>query len=114
MSTLTNDLVSVDVDSTEDWKVAIYDTDLSGNPIAHSGDTLLAVIKDADGVVVFSAESGDELSVIGGTSNGILLTVPWSTVKDLPAAQYFYSLVVVTDADHREKIVDVVLRHSVL
>jgi hypothetical protein len=112
MSTLTNDVVSIDTDNTEDWRILVNDTDLSGNAISHLTDTLLAVVKDADGNTVFSAESGDELSLVG--SNGILLTVPWSITSTLPAAQYFASLVVVKSPTSREKIIDLVIRHSVL
>jgi hypothetical protein len=114
MSTLTNNVVSIDVDNTENWSIRINDCDLDGNPISHSGDSLLAVIKDGNGATVFSAESGDEISIVGGTTNGILLTVPWSVVSVLPAATYYASLVIVKDANNREKIIDLEIRHSVL
>lgn len=114
MSTLTNDVVSIDVDSTEDWLIQIVDTDLDGTAIPHTSDTLLMEIKDADGTVVFTAESGDEISIAGGTTNTIVIAVPWSFVKDLAEATYYGSLVVVVDADHRTKIIDLEIRHSVL
>jgi hypothetical protein len=114
MSTLTNSVVSIDVDSTENWTIQVNDTDLNGDPISHVGDQLLAEIKDSEGNIVFTAESGDELSIAGGTTNGIVLSVPWSVVKDLPAATYYASLVVLTDENNRTKIIDLELRHSVL
>jgi hypothetical protein len=114
MSTLTNDVASIDVDNTENWIVQINDTNLDGDPIPHTGDTLHADVKDASGNIVFSADSGDELSIAGGTTNGILLSVPWSIVKDLPAATYYATIVIVKDANNREKIIDLELRHSVL
>jgi hypothetical protein len=114
MSTLTNDIVSIDVDNTENWTVIIEDTDLSGNPIAHTGDTLHADVKDASGNIVFSADTGDELSLVGGSTNQIQLSVPWNIVSTLEAATYYVSLVIIKDANNREKILDLELRHSVL
>jgi hypothetical protein len=114
MSTLTNDVVSIDVDTSENWIIQINDCDLSGNPIPHTSDVLHADVKDAEGNIVFSADSGDELTIVGGTTNGILLTVPWSIVSTLPGATYYVSLVIVKDANNREKILDLELRHSVL
>jgi hypothetical protein len=114
MSTLTNDVVSVDVDNTENWTIQINDTNHEGTAIPHLTDVLHADVKDANGNIVFEADLGDELSVVGAEANGILLSVPWSIVKDLPAATYYATLVIIRDADNREKIIDLELRHSVL
>jgi hypothetical protein len=114
MSTLTNDIVSIDVDNTENWTIQVNDCDLSGDPIPHSGDTLHADVKDASGNIVFSADTGDEIAIAGGSSNGIIITVPWSVTSTLAAATYYVSLVKIIDANNREKIIDLELRHSVL
>ena len=103
----------LDVDNSENWLIHIYDSDYDGKPIPHTDENLFAEIKDADGVIVFTAEIGDELSLIPGTTHGIQLSVPWGVVKDLPAAQYFCTIVVIQDAMNRDKIIDLVICHEV-
>lgn len=113
MSFLPNEPALIDVDNTENWLIHIYDNDYDGNPIPHIGENLYAAIKDADGMIVFEAEIGDELSMIPGTTHGIQLFVPWAVTKDLPAAQYYATIVAIENADRREKIIDLVIRHEV-
>lgn len=113
MAYLPNEPVLVDTDNTENWVIQVFDNDYDGNPIPHTGENLFAEIKDADGVVVFDAEIGDELSIIPGTTNGVQLSVPWSIVKDLPPAQYYASLVAIVDTNNRHKILDMIIRQAV-
>ena len=113
MAFLPNEPVLVDVDNTENWLIHIYDSDYDGKPIPHTGENLYAAIKDADGLIVFEAEIGDELSIIPGTTHGIQLSVPWGIVKDLPPAQYYATIVAIEDANNRDKIIDLVIRHEV-
>jgi hypothetical protein len=113
MAFLPNEPVLVDCDNTENWLIHIYDSDLDGKPIPHTGQTLYAQVKDADGSVVFEAEMGDELSIIPGTDNGVQLLVPWGVVKDLPAAQYYCTIVVIESETSRDKVIDLVIRHEV-
>ena len=113
MSYLTIEPVTVDVSNVEDWSIQINDLDLDGNPISHMDDDLYAEVKDAQGNVVFTAEKGDELSIVPGTTNNILFTVPWGIVKDLPGAQYFAALIVIVSPTSRKKITDIIFRHEV-
>jgi hypothetical protein len=114
LSTLVNEPIYIDVDNTEDWSVIIEDIDLeTGDEIPHTGETLSAVVKDADGNTLFTADSGSEISLVPGTTNQIQITVPYSITSTWPAAQYYGSLVIVVSATSRRKIVDLVFRHEV-
>jgi hypothetical protein len=112
MSILTNEPVTIDLDDTEDWEIQFNDTDLSGQPIPHTGQTLQAVFKDAQGNIVFTAESEDEISIVGGTSHSILISVPWATVATFPAGELTATLVQIVSDTRRKKIIDVTIRYE--
>lgn len=117
MSVLTNEPIPFEVDTSEDWDVTIYDTDVEdGSAISHAGADLRCTLKDADGVTPSGLDlstGGGQIKIEAGTTNGINIVVPWATVSVLPAGTYTGTIAEVLSATSRKKIVQVAFRHSV-
>lgn len=107
--------VVFEVDNSQNWRAQINDLDLDGNPIAHTGEDLRILLKDASGANPVDVRvSNGLLSILPGTTHSLFINVPWSTTNGLPGGTYSGPLVKVIDANNREVICTVEFRHSVV
>ena len=95
-----------------DWDYSFLSLDEEGYPISHSSQSLTMDVIDEKGAVIFTMSTDNGRVGLGDTTNQIVLTVPYSVVKDVPPGVYFGDLVQVVTPDSRKLVAGFTFRHG--